>query len=92
MLRTPHFWKDEGESPLLARNFKFITHENVDELTLRVQSWIDLIKGSEDIKVDVNQADSCTNEEFLRIFLRDAERTYVPKDEKAPITSGRKSS
>ena len=82
MLRSEQFWKDEGESPLLARNFKFITHDNIDMLTARVSSWADLIEGVDSIQIDLKQADLCKNEEFLRIFLRDAERTYVPKDEK----------
>ena len=79
MLRTPHFWADENDSPLLARNFKFITHDNVDTLTDRVKSWIDLCDAS---NVKLQSPSSCTSEEFLRIFLRDAERTYVPKHDK----------
>lgn len=81
MLRTENFWQDEGDSPLLARNFKFITLANVDELIERVSAWKDLLSNYEDVEIEEDQADRCTSEEFLRIFLRDAERTYVPKDE-----------
>ena len=81
MLRTEHFWTDEHDAPILERNYKFLTPENQLEMAARVRGWMDLI--------DVNESDfdfgklrsTAVSEENIRIFRRDAERTFVPKDE-----------
>jgi Rab-GTPase-TBC domain len=79
MLATPQFWHDENDSPLLARNFHFVKKENVVEMTARVASWADLCKGYLEVEIEEDQYKKCDSEEFLRIFRKDAERTYVPK-------------
>ena len=79
MFSTPQFWHDENDSPLLARNFNFVDKDNLDELIKRVESWADLCTGFQDIALKDNQHELCKDEQFLRIFRKDAERTYVPK-------------
>ena len=81
MISSNHFWQDESDSPLLGRNFGFLAKDNVDMLTSRVKSWADLCSGYHTIEIDENQRLQCNEEHFLRIFRKDAERTYVPKDD-----------
>jgi hypothetical protein len=81
MIRSESFWEDEHDAPLLARNFKFVSFENQDETSVRVGGWKDLLEIKEqdfDLEELKNRK---VSEEHLRIFRRDAERTYVPKDD-----------
>lgn len=81
MIRSEEFWEDENGAPILERNFKFVTHENAGDITARVRGWMDLLH-IDDSTFDfekLRKAD--VSEENMRIFRRDAERTYVPKDE-----------
>jgi len=78
MFADPQFWEDEGDSPLLARNHGFVTEQNANLRIARAQSWLGLL-GCE--PVDPKQAERVTEEKFLRILLKDAERTFVPKDD-----------
>jgi Rab-GTPase-TBC domain len=78
MFRSPCFLEDEHSSPLLARNFHFVKEETLSQIIQRVESWKDLISNYHDIELlDHNQ---CNEEQFLRIFRKDAERTYVLKE------------
>jgi hypothetical protein len=63
------------------RNYKFITSGNHDELAQRMKGWMDLFDKQEDIDFEKLRG-TVVSEEHLRIFRRDAERTYVPKDDK----------
>ena len=81
MLRTANFWEDEHDAPILERNFKFVTSENVDALTARMVGWVDSL-ASETGEWDIEKLRSIeVSEENMRIFRRDAERTFVPKDD-----------
>jgi hypothetical protein len=81
MIRTEHFWEDEQGAPILERNYKFITVNNQAGITERVRGWMDLLK-IDDTSFDFEKLrDTHVSEENMRIFRRDAERTYVPKDE-----------
>lgn len=66
------FFEVESGAPLLRRNSKFITAEGLsDSLAERLDAWPGLCEGEE--AVDLGD---CTDEAALRIFLRDAERTF----------------
>ncbi len=80
MIRTEKFWEDEFDAPLLERNLKFVNRGNQDNMSQRVGGWMDLLDIPGDISID-KLTDVVVSEENLRIFRRDAERTYVPKDE-----------
>ena len=81
MIRTPGFWDDENGAPIIERNYKFVTSDNQDEITGRVRSWADLLE-IKDSDFDFDKLRSTVvSEENLRIFRRDAERTYVPKND-----------
>lgn len=63
-----------------SRNYKFVTAENQGESSERVKGWMDLFDKKEEIDFQ-ELMDTKVSEEHLRIFRRDAERTYVPKDD-----------
>ena len=46
----------------------------------RVKAWVDLIESKDNIDFEKLRAEK-VSEEHMRIFRRDAERTYVPKDD-----------
>lgn len=72
MINDLHFWDDEAASPLLSRGFERMPKEAV----LRVQSWEDLLPALDKTRsVASGQPDA----EALRIFQRDAERTFIDK-------------
>jgi len=50
-------------------------------MTSRVEAWSDLCTGFHEIAIADDQHEKCKEEQFLRIFLKDAERTYVPKSD-----------
>jgi hypothetical protein len=80
MIQTENFWEDEHGAPILERNFKCVTVENAPEVTARVRGWMDLLN-IEDSQFDFDKLrNTKVSEENMRIFRRDAERTYVPKD------------
>jgi hypothetical protein len=76
MIRTPHFFEDERDAPLLARNYRFVTVETSDAVTARVRALRDLLPRQD---TQEKSAGKTTDEEMLRIFRKDAERTYVEK-------------
>eukprot|EP01057_Protomagalhaensia_wolfi_P001803 Protomagalhaensia_wolfi_Nauph_80__1802@NODE_2124_length_1206_cov_33_727506_g1661_i0_p1_GENE_NODE_2124_length_1206_cov_33_727506_g1661_i0NODE_2124_length_1206_cov_33_727506_g1661_i0_p1_ORF_typecomplete_len321_score57_75RabGAPTBC/PF00566_18/1_2e20_NODE_2124_length_1206_cov_33_727506_g1661_i0451007 len=83
MLRDPTFWEKENGSPLMERNARFVSKDDVDAQCRRVQSLLDLIPLN--VKQDVKEAASKTyessgNEEMDRLFYQDAVRTF--SDEK----------
>ena len=62
------------------RNYHFVTVDNQDEITARVKGWLDILNIDKN-SVDFEKLRSCNvSEENIRIFRRDAERTYVPKE------------
>jgi hypothetical protein len=77
MFSDPLFWEDEKDSPLLARNHGFVTPENAALRIARVQAWPFLVGAQ---PCDPAVADQVTKEDFLRIIARDADRTFIPKD------------
>lgn len=84
MIRDPQFWEDEHDSPLLSRNLGYVSLETADECCERAKQWIDLLGVNEAAPVDADfkrlEAERGT-EDAIRIFSRDAERTWVPKDD-----------
>jgi len=46
----------------------------------RARGWVDLVDSKGDVDFDMLRAEK-VSEEHIRIFRRDAERTYVPKDD-----------
>jgi len=71
------FWQKEHGAPLLKRNAKFLpTQEVPDELRQRLAAW-PVLCGADSEEEVVEGV--CDDEAALRIFLRDAERTF--KDE-----------
>jgi hypothetical protein len=83
MIRTPHFFEDERDSPLLARNYRFVNPQTIEALTARVEALKDLLTDEETLAA-VNAAktkEPTTDESMLRIFRKDAERTYVEKSD-----------
>ena len=81
MIRTPNFWDDEQGAPIIERNFRFVTRDNQEEITARVRGWMDLLS-IDDSTFDFDKLRATkVSEENMRIFRRDAERTYVPKDD-----------
>lgn len=81
MIRSEHFWEDEHGAPITERNYKFVTSENADEMIARVHGWMDLLKIDEGSFDFEKLRGTAVSNENMRIFRRDAERTYVPKDE-----------
>ena len=82
MIRTADFWSDEHDAPIIERNFKFLSPENQDSISSRVRGWIDLLDSSVGAMDIENLRETDVSEEHMRIFRRDAERTFVPKDDK----------
>ena len=81
MIRTENFWDDEHGAPILERNYKFVTPDNEREISQRVSGWMDLLN-IEDSSFDFEKLrEETVSDENLRIFRRDAERTFVPKDD-----------
>jgi hypothetical protein len=81
MIRSEDFWDDENDAPILERNFRFVTRENAEDISARVKGWMDLLN-IDSSAFDFGKLRSTeVSEENMRIFRRDAERTYVPKDE-----------
>jgi hypothetical protein len=81
MIRSEGFWEDEHGAPIIERNYKFISADNEESVTERVRSWFDLLEIDES-SFDFNKLrESNVSQENIRIFRRDAERTYVPKDD-----------
>jgi hypothetical protein len=78
MFADPSFWEDEKDSPLLARNHGFVTPENAALRIARVQAWPFLVGAQ---PCDPSVADQVTKPDFLRIIARDADRTFIPKDD-----------
>lgn len=75
------FWKDEHDSPLLSRNGNFVNYEKHEELCDRARGWLDKLNAT-DIEVDFSRLQKQpVREALVRIFQRDADRTWVPKDE-----------
>ncbi|CAE8696107.1 unnamed protein product, partial [Polarella glacialis] len=78
----PWFWADEFDSPLLSRGFDVLSQEVLSQqITKRVRSWVSLLPGAEQVQIDVADASRCKCLEAIRIFEKDAERTFVPKDD-----------
>lgn len=74
LLDQPDFFAREGGAPLLRRNAKYLTPgELPDGLRARLDNWPALCGA--DTASDV-VAGVCDDEAALRIFLRDAERTF----------------
>ena len=76
LLDEPAFWSKEGGAPLLRRNGGFLTAGSgvAAELRARISKWPALCGA------DASAAESgegCEDEAALRIFLRDAERTFM---------------
>ena len=74
LLADPSFWTNEAGAPLLRRNAGFLTREGPpDEWRERLKSWPALlgIEGAPPVAAGI-----CEDEAALRIFLRDAERTF----------------
>lgn len=68
------FWVQEAGGALLSRNFGCFAPDTMEGLQARARSWLDMLP----VNVQVNPADSakCTDEAALRIFQRDADRTF----------------
>lgn len=79
MIKDATFFEDEEDSPLLSRGLDFLKKDPQAHIA-RVQSWVDLLPGAADVKVDVADVEKCNEEHFIRIFRRDAERTWIPKE------------
>ena len=84
------FWKDEYDSPLLARNLDYVSLENADELCARAREWLTKLKDSGrcneafSMNIDFSRLErEPVEEKFCRIFDRDADRTWVPKDDES---------
>lgn len=74
LIYLPSFWTVETGAPLLRRNAGFLTHGGPpDAWRERLSEWPALV-GVEG-KADVAEG-LCDDEAALRIFLRDAERTF----------------
>ena len=76
LLDEPAFWSKEGGAPLLRRNGGFLPAGSgvAAELRARISKWPALCGA------DASAAESgegCEDEAALRIFLRDAERTFM---------------
>lgn len=79
MFQDPQFWEDERDSPLLSRGFDAFTLDDLRNLvTQRVRSWPDLLP---EVVCNLHQSSNCESQEAVRIFQRDAERTFISKDE-----------
>ena len=75
LLAQPDFFKRESGAPLLRRNAGFLTSGGLpDTLRERLDRWPALC-GADQVSADV-AAGGCNDEAALRIFLRDAERTF----------------
>ena len=74
LLQMPGFWEKEGGAPLLGRNAGFLTSERgvPEAWRERVAKWPSLCDGAVDPSSDV-----CDDEAALRIFEKDADRTFV---------------
>jgi hypothetical protein len=89
MIQDPTFWDDEANpnnfkesSPLLSRGFRGYCEERTEDLLRRVHSWVDLLQ-ARDIKVNSAAAKQGVEERYLRIFERDADRTWIQKSDPA---------
>ena len=76
LLDEPAFWSKEGGAPLLRRNGGVLPAGSgvAAELRARISKWPALCGA------DASAAESgegCEDEAALRIFLRDAERTFM---------------
>lgn len=74
LLNEPDFFQTEGGAPLLRRNNGFLKPGGLpDELLKRLATWPGLCGATAPADV---AAGGCEDEAALRIFLRDAERTF----------------
>eukprot|EP00933_Yihiella_yeosuensis_P000994 TRINITY_DN10156_c0_g1_i1.p1 TRINITY_DN10156_c0_g1~~TRINITY_DN10156_c0_g1_i1.p1 ORF type:complete len:294 (+),score=56.72 TRINITY_DN10156_c0_g1_i1:70-951(+) len=83
MIEDTTFWQDECDSPLLSRGFDvFLDTKNEQSncISDRVRSWPSLLPFNEKVRVDVSSSSKCSPE-VIRIFERDAERTFISKDD-----------
>ncbi|KAF4715618.1 Rab GTPase-activating protein 1 [Perkinsus olseni] len=77
MIRTENFFEDEKSSPLMARNLhNYLSEKNAEEVIARVKGWADYLPESSACEA----GKFCDEPELVRIFERDAERTYVTPD------------
>ena len=75
LVDAPGFWEKEAGAPLLRRNARFLTPNGIPAaLRERLSTWPALCGVSSDAPVVT--AGVCEDEAALRIFLRDAERTF----------------
>lgn len=82
MIRTEQYWDDELGAPILERNYNFVTTANQEELHSRVKGWMKLLEVDSQ-EFDLEKLRSTPiSKETLRILRKDAERTYVSKDNK----------
>ena len=74
LLEEPDFFDKEGGAPLLRRNAGFLKAGGLpDGLRTRLDTWPSLCAATEPAAVAEG---GCEDEAALRIFLRDAERTF----------------
>jgi len=68
------FWFEEANGALLSRNFGYLKPNAMEALREKFKQLVDLVP----VKVDVDPAQShqCTDEASLRIYQRDADRTF----------------
>lgn len=62
------------------RNYKFVSLENSEVMIGRVRAWLDIVDSKEEVDL-AKLREEKVSEEHMRIFQRDADRTFVPKDD-----------
>jgi hypothetical protein len=75
LLRVPGFWESESGAPLLGRNAGFLTRGGgvPDSWRARIATWPGLCG----VGPEMEPSGACDDDAALRIFEKDADRTFV---------------
>lgn len=85
MIKIEGFWEKEGQAPIVNLENKFVQN-NTEAVLSRAQKWASLFpkkqegKQEEKVKEKVKEEEEEIDENYRRIFVADAERTFRTKE------------